>query len=343
MQAVILAAGKSTRTYPLTLTRPKPLLPLANKPLLAHTLDRLKGIVSEAIIVVGYMGSMIEDRFGYEHEGIRLKYVDQQEQLGTGHALLVARPHVRGKFIAMAGDDLYAREDILACADHGSAILVAEHREPERFGVIMEENGILKDIIEKPASPPSNLINTSFYVLQPEIFGILSSLQRSERGEYELTDAVNALARKTSVHCVKTANHVAIGYPWDLLGADGAIRNGQNAIGKDCLIEGEVVDSSIGDSCIIKGRVRGSVIMDNVIIEQDSVIEHSIIGSGTHFWGIIRSAKEARSIVNGKSVPAGEFGAAVGDNVTAKNVDIAAGCKIWPGKTVTGAITKDIS
>src|SRR3989338_5813436 len=211
-----------------------------------------------------------------------------------------------GGSIAMAGDDLYAREDILACADHGSAILVAEHREPERFGVFMEENGILKDIIEKPASPPSNLINTSFYVLQPEIFGILSSLQRSERGEYELTDAVNALARKTSVHCVKTANHVAIGYPWDLLGADGAIRKGQNAIGKDCLIEGEVLDSSIGDSCIIKGRVRGSV-----IIEQASVIEHSIIGSGTHFWAIIRSAKEARSIVTGKSVPAGEFGAAV--------------------------------
>ena len=80
MKAVIFAAGKSTRTYPLTLTRPKPLLPIANKPILAHQLDALAGLVDSVAVVVGYKAEMIHERFGDSYAGIAIEYVEQHEQ-----------------------------------------------------------------------------------------------------------------------------------------------------------------------------------------------------------------------------------------------------------------------
>ena len=84
-QAVIMAAGKSTRTYPLTLTRPKPLLKIANKTLLEHNLDALAPLVDEVIIIVHYRKDMIIKRFGTNYKGLKLTYVDQAEAKGTGH------------------------------------------------------------------------------------------------------------------------------------------------------------------------------------------------------------------------------------------------------------------
>src|SRR3989338_578147 len=101
MQALILAAGKSTRTYPLTLTRPKPLLKVANKTLLEWNLDALQNIVSEAVIVVGYRQDMIRKHIGKRYKKIRIKYVQQKQQLGTGHAVMVAESYIKGKFILM--------------------------------------------------------------------------------------------------------------------------------------------------------------------------------------------------------------------------------------------------
>jgi bifunctional UDP-N-acetylglucosamine pyrophosphorylase/glucosamine-1-phosphate N-acetyltransferase len=106
MHAVIMAAGKSTRTYPLTLTRPKPLLKIANRTILEHQLQALRGIVDEAVVVVHYRKEMIVETFGDRFEDIALRYVDQGEPLGTGHAVLQCADHIRGAFIAMNGDDL---------------------------------------------------------------------------------------------------------------------------------------------------------------------------------------------------------------------------------------------
>src|SRR5512137_96696 len=109
LQAVIMSAGKSTRTYPLTLTKPKPLLPIANKPILAHQLDQFVGLIQEAVIIVGYKSDMIQDEFGDSYRGIALQYVEQKDQLGTGHAAMQVRPYIRDRFLLMNGDDLYAR------------------------------------------------------------------------------------------------------------------------------------------------------------------------------------------------------------------------------------------
>src|SRR3989338_8760550 len=101
MQAVILAAGKSTRTYPLTLTRPKPLLKAANKTILEHNLDNLGGIVDEAILVVGYKKEMIKSYLGNKYKKIKIKYIEQKQQLGTGHAVSMVEPHIKDRFVLL--------------------------------------------------------------------------------------------------------------------------------------------------------------------------------------------------------------------------------------------------
>ncbi len=126
MQAVIFCAGKSTRTYPLTLSKPKPLLKVANKMILEWNLEQLSGIVDEVFIVVGFEKEQIVSAFGDSFGDIKINYVEQKEQLGTGHALSLCKDNLGTKFLVMNGDDLYHRDDIEACLKCQVAVLVKE-------------------------------------------------------------------------------------------------------------------------------------------------------------------------------------------------------------------------
>lgn len=343
MQAVILAAGKSTRTYPLTLTRPKPLLKAANKAILEHNLDNLNGIVDEVILIVGYKKEMILDYFGNKYKNIRVKYIEQKEQLGTGHAALLAEHQIKGRFILMAGDDIYSREDIKKCIKYPYSILASTTKNPQNFGVIIQKNGILTDIVEKPKKFVSDIINTSFYTFNKKIFYYLKKIEKSERNEIELPDAIKLLSKEEKIHCVHAKQWIPIGYPWDLLKADRILRKNKNVVGRNSRIKGKIINSSIGDDCIIDGTVKNSIVMDGAIIDEDSYIEDSIIGADVHFLGKVKSKENTHSIVNGIRVPTGSFGAVIGDNVEAHNVTIMPGCKIWPGRKISNkTIASDV-
>ena len=219
MQAVIMAAGKSTRTYPLTLTRPKPLLPVINRPLLFYNLDQLVDLVDEVVLIVGYRREMIEETLGSEYRGMRIIYQEQKEQLGTGHAVLQAAPHIRERFLVMNGDDLFAREDILRLMDFRFAALALRVEDPSQYGVIQvdEENRIV-NLIEKPKEFVGNLANVGCYIFEPDIFAELERLPLSERGEIELTEAIVAIARREPVYAIPLSGYwLPTGFPWDLL------------------------------------------------------------------------------------------------------------------------------
>ena len=345
MQAVILAAGKSTRTYPLTITRPKPLLKIANKTLLEHNLDSLMGIVSEAIIVVGYRKEMIKKRIGNSYRGIRIKYAFQKEQLGTGHALSIVKKYVKDKFLLMAGDDLYPKSALKRCSLKKYSIFACKVKNPENFGVILEKNGILSGFVEKPKKFIkfiSSLASTSLYSLDKKIFSYLEKVKKSERGEIELPDALKMLSKEEKVRVIKGTGWLPIGYPWDLLKADIIMRKGSNSIGKGSKIRGKVRNSSIGENCTILGDVSNSIIMDNSFIGKNSVIENSVIGNNVRFDGKIKSKNNAVSVVNGRKIAAGKFGAAIGGNVTAEAAVIEAGVKVWPGNNLNGRIKNDV-
>src|SRR3989338_3187814 len=232
MQAVILAAGKSTRTYPLTLTRPKPLLKVGGKTLLEYNLDNLNGLVSEVILVVGYKKNMIKKYFGEKYKGIRIKYIEQKQQLGTGHALLMAENHIKNRFLLMMGDDIYARSDLKNCSKHRYSILASRVKDPGNFGVISEKNSFMVDFIEKPKKPKSNLANNALYSLDKKIFIYLRKTKKSKRREIELPDALKMLSEKNRVKVIKTKKWKPIVYPWDLF------RIKKQSIGRNCTIKG---------------------------------------------------------------------------------------------------------
>ena len=342
MQAVILAAGKSTRTYPLTLTKPKPLLKVANKTILEWNLEAIKDIADEIIIVAGYKKGMLKEFVQKNYPGLKIKFIEQKEQLGTGHAVSILKDHIKNRFILLMGDNIYSKKDANEVAKHRYAILVKKVKNPELFGVVKEKNHILTDIIEKPKKPASNLINCALYSLDKNIFEVLKKSKRSGRGEYELTDALKYLSKKENIRCVKSPFCLLISYPWDLLIADKKLRKNKNIIGKNSKVYGHVENSSIGNNCIIKGNIKNSIIMDNTIIDKSSIIEESIIGENVYFKGTIIAKNNVYSNVKNKKIKVTRLGAIISDNVKAENAIINAGCTIWPNKKIKGEINHDI-
>lgn len=337
MQAIILAAGSSTRTYPLTLTKPKPLLKIAGKTILEHNLEQLDGLVEEVIIIVGYKKEMIIDYFD------KIKTVEQKEQLGTGHALSLCKDLVKDRFILLMGDDLYSREDIIKCIKHKYCVLAKKVDDPERFGVLVSRNNKVWEIIEKPQLFVSDLANCALYVLDKAIFSVLAKLKKSKRGEYEVTDAIKEI-RTEGVHIEQASFWIPIGYPWDLLKADKVLRKGKNFIGENVIVKGEVENSFIDDNCVIEegSIVKDSIIYKDTIIRSGSVIEDSIIGEKCDFKGEIIAEDNVISMVKEKPVTVAKLGAIVADKVKADNVKIKAGCKVWPGKEIKDNISSDV-
>ncbi|HOV60697.1 MAG TPA: sugar phosphate nucleotidyltransferase [Candidatus Hydrogenedentes bacterium] len=222
MQAIIMAAGRSTRTYPLTLTRPKPLLPVMGDSLLAWQLRALCPIVDEVILVVGYRGAMIRDRFGDRFDTIRLRYVEQVEQRGTGHAVLQCRGLTDPDFLVLNGDDLYDPADLRRLAGTERAALAREVADPRPYGIYeTEPDGRVLRLVEKPTEIFSRLANIGAYRLGAEIFDLLEHAPVSPRGEIELTDAVQSLARQRPFYALPAEGYwIPIGYPWHLLDAN---------------------------------------------------------------------------------------------------------------------------
>ena len=343
MQAVILAAGKSTRTYPLTITNPKPLLKVANKTLLEHNLDNLNNIVDEIIIVVGYKKDLIKKYIGKKYKNLKIKYVEQKQQLGTAHALLMTKPYIKDRFVLLMGDDIYSKEDIKKCIKHRYSILTAKIKYPQNFGVVIEKNSILIDFKEKPKKFVSDLISTAFYSLDKKVFDFINQIKKSERNEFELPDAIKLLSKEQNVNCVESREWFPIVYAWDLLKADKILRGGKNIIGKNPKIYGIVKNSSIGNNCLIRGNVENSIIMDKTIIDKDSIVKDSIIGENVYFKGRIISKNNFYSSVKNKKIKVGRLWAIIADNVKAKNVVINPGCKIWPNKSISNkTIRQDV-
>ncbi|MFO7775273.1 MAG: sugar phosphate nucleotidyltransferase [Candidatus Hydrogenedentota bacterium] len=307
MQAIIMAAGQSTRTYPLTATRPKPLLKAANKPILEHQLDVLRAITDHVIVVVGYRREQIERAYGAEYRGMALTYVYQSEQRGTGHALLQCADVVDGPFLAMNGDDLYHEQDIVRLAELEQGALAREVIDVRQYGVYeTDKAGNATSLTEKPEQSGSNLANMGVYRFTPEVFDILGETAPSPRGEIEITSAIEALIQRGGFRVLEAEGYwLPIGYPWHLLEANEFLLNdmlrpsiegevstaahimGAVAIGRGTNVRpGAVIEgpSIIGANCVIGPNcwIRlGTSIADSCKIGQGVEIKNSIIMDNT--------------------------------------------------------------
>lgn len=211
MDAVILAAGLGKRLRPHTLHAPKPLLPVAGRPLLDWTLGALPSAVDRVVIVVHYLAEQIEDYLRTQTYTGQWLTVHQEQPRGTGDALRACRPHIRSdRFLVLNGDDLYGARDLAALARCPAGLLVHPVDEPRRFGIaLVRPDGTLERLLEKPDLEGRQLANTGAYVFPREVFEIETSL--SARGEYEITDQVSALAARQPVTVVQAGFWLAIG------------------------------------------------------------------------------------------------------------------------------------
>jgi len=226
MDAVVLAAGKGTRLAPLTDDQPKALVEVADKPLLGHVFDSLLAIdIDSLVVVVGHLKEQIIDRFGDVYEGAPITYAHQREQLGLAHALLQAEPYVEDDFVLMLGDNVFRANlgDVVNRQQESradAAFLVEEvpFEEASRYGVCRtNEFGEIVELIEKPDDPPSNLVMTGFYTFTPAIFHACHLVKPSDRGEYELPDAVDLLIQSgRTIDAIRMDGwRIDVGYPED--------------------------------------------------------------------------------------------------------------------------------
>ncbi|MFH1445585.1 MAG: bifunctional sugar-1-phosphate nucleotidylyltransferase/acetyltransferase, partial [Nanoarchaeota archaeon] len=244
---------------------------------------------------------------------------------GTAHALMQAKDLLKDRFIVMNGDDIYSCNDMNGCIkkfdEHDACVLAQPVDEPERFGVYVTENGLVKEIVEKPKNYVSNLANAGFYVFDKKAFDV--KMDRSSRGEYEIVDIVRSLAGTGKVRCETVKDYwIPVGYPWSLLDANAhilkSIENdiqgevepnatikGKVKIGKGTLvkngayIEGPVVigeNCTIGPNCFIRGstsignncrvgngvEIKNSIIMNKSYVNHLSYIGDSIIGNNVN-------------------------------------------------------------
>jgi len=200
MNGVVPAAGKGTRMGPLTDDRPKGLVTVAGRPLLAHVFDTLVDLgVEELVVVVGYQGDQIREHFGSAFADTPVTYVEQAERRGLAHAVALAGPHLDGDFLLMNGDNV-CDADLAAVRDRHRAsraigTALVESVSPERAaeaGVFeRDETGAIVGLVEKPAEPPSTLIPRGFWAFDERVCHACELVRPGHTGERELSAAVD--------------------------------------------------------------------------------------------------------------------------------------------------------
>lgn len=206
LTGVILSAGKGSRIDPFNAHYPKPLLPIGNRPILGHHLERLRELgCREACLVVGHLMDHIINYYGRgDAAGIPIRYVEQEHTLGIAHAAGKVEAFVDGPMLLCLGDIFYLTsrlERMVARYERGDvAAVLAVMREPDvasmrkNFSVEVGADGYVSRVVEKPRAPRSDLKGCGIYLFGPEIFDAIRKTPRTAlRDEYEITTSIQIL------------------------------------------------------------------------------------------------------------------------------------------------------
>jgi glucose-1-phosphate thymidylyltransferase len=292
MKALILAGGAGTRLRPITHTRAKQLVPVANKPILFYGIEAMVAAgITEIGVIVGDTRAEVIDALGDGTRfGATITYVPQNAPLGLAHCVLIARDFLGDDdFVMYLGDnlleqDLAAFVEAFESARRGddppaAQILLKRVPDPHRFGIAMlDAAGHVLSLVEKPANPPSDLALVGVYLFTARVHDAVAAIEPSARGELEITDAIQWLVDQGErVRCeLLTGWWIDTGKLTPLLEANRLLLEKVEPS-----IEGKVDESSS-----IDGRVRvapgamviNSTIRGPVVIGADTRIENSFIG-----------------------------------------------------------------
>lgn len=246
-KVVIAAAGQGTRMLELSKCKSKHLIEVENRPFLAYLIDNiLLAGYTEIFLVVGFKPELMEDfkqnylncieKLGIDKSKIKIEIVNQFEILGPkdkeyGTACPVkCVKNIIGNnsFIYLLGDNYFSVNDLKSVniEDEYNYVSGIVHENQERFGVLIQNNDFLEKIVEKPKEFVGNLINVSLYKFTPEIFKKIYQIQKSVRGEYEITDAVSLLANEKKVKIIRLNDYwFDFGRPEDIKEALKIVKN----------------------------------------------------------------------------------------------------------------------
>jgi len=345
MKAVILVAGEGKRLKPITSSVPKPMIPLAGRPLLEYNLLGLKNAgIEDVLLIVGYKKEIIQDYFGNGKEkvGLNINYKTQDEYLGTAHATGFAKSFVKNDDFLMMYGDLLINSDIIKKIIYEykdknveGLISLVEVQNPINYGIIsLDSQNLVQKITEKPPAELNlgNLANAGIYIFNPLIFEAIEKTKLSNRKEYEFTDAMEILIQKLNGkiygYILEESNWNDIGLPWQILDANKELlekinRNIKGDIEDNVVINGNVF---IGAGTLIRS---GSYIQGPCYIGKNNIIgPNAFIRPGTSIQDncYIGMSELKNSIVfSNTNIPHFNY---FGDSIICDNVNFGAGTKV---------------
>lgn len=286
MKGLILSGGFGTRLRPLTYTGAKQLIPVANKPIIYYGIEALaRAGIEEIGIVVGTTAQEVEQAVGNGSRwGISIRYIQQEAPLGLAHAIKISREFLDDdSFVMYLGDNIL-REGINEFVKNfdtnhpSSLILLTKVSNPREFGVaVIDEQGTVRQLIEKPEKPPSNLALVGVYIFDQHIHTAVDNIKPSWRNELEITDAIQWLLDNDH----KVESHMVQGW-WKDTGKPDDIIEANLLVLEDIspAQNGHVEDSTLnGRIRTEKGSIiRNSVMRGPIIIGENARIENSYIG-----------------------------------------------------------------
>jgi mannose-1-phosphate guanylyltransferase len=342
VEAVVLVGGKGTRLRPLTLSAPKPMLPTAGVPFLAHLLSRVRAAgVRRAVLGTSYLAETFAEHFGDGSElGLELVYVTEDEPLGTGGGIRNVAGHLSAKHVLVFNGDVLAGTDLRAVVEthRRTAADVTLHLvrvpDPRAFGCVpTDADGRVLAFLEKTPDPPTDQINAGCYVFRRDVIDTIPA-GRSVSVERETFPGLLEAGARVSGH-VDAAYWRDMGTPADLVHGSADLVRGRapsaalpGPVGEALVLDGAQVEGTVdGGSTVGRGarvgagaRVHGSMLFDGAVVGPGAVVEHSVIGAG--------------AVVEGGAVV---VDAVLGDRAhVAAGVELRGGARVWPDTVVRG-------
>jgi glucose-1-phosphate thymidylyltransferase len=319
MKALIPVAGAGTRLRPHTYTQPKPLIPVAGKPILAHIIDELiEAGFTEFVFVIGYLGEKVRNFVQHNYKNYTCEFVLQEERQGLGHAVWTAREHLRDEkeLLIVLGDTVFDMDMRLLLNTPTTSLGVQTVADPREFGIVdLDDKGFVKKVTEKPRIPHSNLALVGLYkILEVNelLRGLEYNMQHDIRtnGEFQLADGLQRMIENgVKMTTVPVNNWFDCGKKEILLETNASLLQKHNIFDVDLPVFDNTIiihPVSIGDNCDISDSIIGpyvtiasntkieaSIIRDSIIGSystlREIILNHSVIGSDTSIRGIRRS------------------------------------------------------
>ncbi len=318
MRAIIPVAGQGTRLRPHTHTVPKVLLHVAGKPMLGHILDELVAArIEHVTFVVGTMGEMVQKYVSEAYSGLKADYVHQEELLGLGHAIWLARPTVTDltePILIILGDTLFSADLPAVLNSPVSMIGVKEVDDPQRFGIVEMAGDRISNMVEKPKVPPTNLAIVGIYYLRNaallfECLGEIVAANERTEGEIQLTNALCRMVQRGEIiKPFMVDGWYDCGKPETLLATNRTLLEAKykNSVQADAArFPGSIINAPV--YIAPSASVENSIVGPYVTVAEHSAIRNSIVSNSIiSSWASVQNMILTESIVSDRAKIVGE-------------------------------------